>query len=276
MAKRNQNMMGAQMGAQMGAMPNMYANMYNQAMARGYNPAMMGAYGMQGGYPGFQAMQQAQATSMGAQTNAATASAGGTGGGASMAANAMGSRMATAGGQSTTGMTAPPQINPMAAGGGHQMTAGGGHPMSAGAAHPSFPGGAMPGMHGGVGAMMMGGQMRAPQQAQARSRIGQEYAKSTLFVHGFPYSWTDMELYANFAVFGTILEASVTKDPVTGRSRGFGFIAFQTLDMANRAIASMNGMQVGNNRLSVSIKTARGATQGAGGARRAGAGFSPY
>ncbi|XP_071744744.1 RNA-binding protein 24 isoform X3 [Lepeophtheirus salmonis] len=51
-----------------------------------------------------------------------------------------------------------------------------------------------------------------------------------LFVGGLPYHTTDKSLREHFEVFGEIEEAVVITDRTTGKSRGYGFLAFVLMD----------------------------------------------
>lgn len=77
---------------------------------------------------------------------------------------------------------------------------------------------------------------------------------ANLFVYGIPDSYQDADLEALFANFGTVVSAKVQIDLTTQRSKGFGFVSFDTVQNAQTAIASMDGYQVGNRKLSVRVK----------------------
>ena len=55
------------------------------------------------------------------------------------------------------------------------------------------------------------------------------------------------------------------RDRETGRSRGFGFITYNTEDEANNAVASMNEQELDGRRLKVNLANARGGGGGGGG-----------
>eukprot|EP01012_Entosiphon_sulcatum_P010225 TRINITY_DN15935_c0_g1_i1.p1 TRINITY_DN15935_c0_g1~~TRINITY_DN15935_c0_g1_i1.p1 ORF type:complete len:495 (-),score=85.99 TRINITY_DN15935_c0_g1_i1:230-1714(-) len=58
-------------------------------------------------------------------------------------------------------------------------------------------------------------------------------------------------LHATFARFGQILSTKVESDPVTGESRGFGFVHFVEPQSAAAAIAAVHGMEVAGQRVAV-------------------------
>eukprot|EP01104_Vermistella_antarctica_P000714 TRINITY_DN10839_c0_g1_i1.p1 TRINITY_DN10839_c0_g1~~TRINITY_DN10839_c0_g1_i1.p1 ORF type:complete len:115 (-),score=25.47 TRINITY_DN10839_c0_g1_i1:274-576(-) len=53
-----------------------------------------------------------------------------------------------------------------------------------------------------------------------------------LFVGSIPYNCTKQVLADYFARFGVINNAYVVMDKMTGRSRGFGFVEFESSDTA--------------------------------------------
>jgi RNA recognition motif-containing protein len=80
---------------------------------------------------------------------------------------------------------------------------------------------------------------------------------ATLYVNHLPAEYTDDHLVQLFQPFGTLLNASVSRDRHTSQSRGFGFVGFLNPGDAQAAIASLNGAQVGPHRLLVQVKTDR-------------------
>ncbi|XP_078445339.1 RNA-binding (RRM/RBD/RNP motifs) family protein [Wolffia australiana] len=63
---------------------------------------------------------------------------------------------------------------------------------------------------------------------------------SNLFISGLSRMTTDEKLKEAFSPFGRILEAKVIMDRVTGRSKGFGFVRYATVDEACSAREGMN------------------------------------
>ena len=57
-----------------------------------------------------------------------------------------------------------------------------------------------------------------------------------LFVGNLSYNTTENELQDAFAPFGTVLEANLMVDRVSGRPRGFGFVTFSTPEEAQKAV----------------------------------------
>ncbi|MFM7556301.1 MAG: RNA recognition motif domain-containing protein [Verrucomicrobiota bacterium] len=78
-----------------------------------------------------------------------------------------------------------------------------------------------------------------------------------LFVGNLSYNTTENELQDAFAAHGTVLEANLMVDRVSGRPRGFGFVTFSSPEEAQRAVEAMNGAQLGGRPLTVNIARPR-------------------
>jgi cold-inducible RNA-binding protein len=72
-----------------------------------------------------------------------------------------------------------------------------------------------------------------------------------LFVGGLPFSTTDDELRDLFAAHGTVASAAVIKDRETGRSKGFGFVEFESEDEGKAAEKALNGSDLGGRSITV-------------------------
>jgi len=57
-----------------------------------------------------------------------------------------------------------------------------------------------------------------------------------IFVGGLSWDTDDTSLKNAFAAFGTVAEAKVITDRMTGRSRGFGFVTFDSGDAVPEAL----------------------------------------
>lgn len=66
---------------------------------------------------------------------------------------------------------------------------------------------------------------------------------SKLYVSNLPFNVDDVELGEIFAGLGTILSAKVIVDRQSGRSKGFGFVEFESTDSASEAIEKLNGTE---------------------------------
>lgn len=74
-----------------------------------------------------------------------------------------------------------------------------------------------------------------------------------LFVGGLPWATTDEGLRKAFEGFGLIAEANVVRERDSGRSRGFGFVTFESADDAKTALDAMNGQEFEGRELRVDI-----------------------
>jgi hypothetical protein len=78
-----------------------------------------------------------------------------------------------------------------------------------------------------------------------------------LFVGGLSWDTTSETLKAAFAKFGPLVEALVIPDRDTGRSRGFGFVTFESGKDADEALREMNGAELDGRTLKVNRAQAR-------------------
>ncbi len=72
-----------------------------------------------------------------------------------------------------------------------------------------------------------------------------------LYVGGLPYSTTDNELRDGFSRAGEVSSAVVIMDRMTGRSKGFGFVEFNSDADADKAIEMFNGQDFGGRSITV-------------------------
>ncbi|KAE8663341.1 DNA binding protein, putative isoform 1 [Hibiscus syriacus] len=68
-----------------------------------------------------------------------------------------------------------------------------------------------------------------------------EYDDTNLYIGYLPPNLDDDGLISLFSSYGDIVMAKVIKDRVTGLSKGYGFVKYANVDMANNAIKGMNG-----------------------------------
>jgi RNA recognition motif-containing protein len=74
---------------------------------------------------------------------------------------------------------------------------------------------------------------------------------SKLYVGSLPYSTTEQQLSELFGQHGSVQSAKVITDRFTGQSRGFGFVEMATDEEAQKAIAALNGAELGGRTLVV-------------------------
>jgi RNA recognition motif-containing protein len=78
-----------------------------------------------------------------------------------------------------------------------------------------------------------------------------------LFVGGLSWDTTTEDLRTAFAKFGAVSDVAVVLDRATGRSRGFGFVTFESANDATEAIKAMNGAELDGRTLKVNAAEAR-------------------
>jgi cold-inducible RNA-binding protein len=91
-----------------------------------------------------------------------------------------------------------------------------------------------------------------------------------IFVGNLDFNTGEDELRQLFATYGQVDRVSIMTDRDTGRSRGFGFVEMANAEEGEKAIAAMNGSQVGGRTLNVNEarpKVERGGGGGGGGGR---------
>lgn len=74
-----------------------------------------------------------------------------------------------------------------------------------------------------------------------------------LFVGNLDWSVTGDDLRALFAVAGTVQDAVVLMDKMTGRSRGFGFVTMSTEDEAKAGVEKLNGSDLKGRKINVNV-----------------------
>ncbi|KAF5743608.1 branchpoint-bridging protein [Tripterygium wilfordii] len=80
-----------------------------------------------------------------------------------------------------------------------------------------------------------------------------EYDDTNLYIGYLPPTLEDDGLIRLFSAFGDIVMAKVIKDRVTGLSKGYGFVKYADVQMANNAIVSMNGYRLEGRTIAVRV-----------------------
>jgi RNA recognition motif-containing protein len=88
-----------------------------------------------------------------------------------------------------------------------------------------------------------------------------------LFVGNLSFDTTENDLQDTFASHGTVLEANLMMDRMSGRPRGFGFVTMSTADEAQNAINALNGTNVKGRNLTVNLAKPREERTGSGSPR---------
>jgi RNA recognition motif-containing protein len=94
-----------------------------------------------------------------------------------------------------------------------------------------------------------------------------------LYVGNLPHSTTEAELRSVFEPYGAVEKVSLVTDRDTGRSRGFGFVEMTNAGEADKAIAALNGTELGGRPLTINeAKPKTDRPRGGGGGQRFGGG----
>jgi RNA recognition motif-containing protein len=93
-----------------------------------------------------------------------------------------------------------------------------------------------------------------------------------IYVGNLPHASTEDELRSAFENFGTVRSASIIKDKLTGRSRGFGFVEMPNQAEGQAAIDALHGSDFGGRDLTVNEARPREERSGGGGGYGGGGG----
>ena len=96
-----------------------------------------------------------------------------------------------------------------------------------------------------------------------------------IFVGNLDFNTSEEELRQMFEAYGQVDRVSIMTDRDTGRSRGFGFVEMTNASEADKAIAALNGTDLGGRALKINEaqpKTDRPRAGGGGGGKRFGGG----
>ncbi|HTR66891.1 MAG TPA: RNA-binding protein [Terriglobales bacterium] len=93
-----------------------------------------------------------------------------------------------------------------------------------------------------------------------------------LYVGNLPHKTTEDELRTIFQPYGAIEKISIVTDRDTGRSRGFAFVEMTDAAEAEKAIAVLNGSDLGGRALTVNEAKPKTERPRSGGGRFGGGG----
>ncbi len=74
-----------------------------------------------------------------------------------------------------------------------------------------------------------------------------------LYVGSLPYETTEDDLRRLFTVAGTVQSVHLITDPVSGKSKGCGYVKMTSESEAKEAINSLDGARIDNRLITVSI-----------------------
>src|ERR1700739_1899299 len=93
-----------------------------------------------------------------------------------------------------------------------------------------------------------------------------------LYVGNLPHSTTEAELRNLFEAHGAVEKITLVTDRDTGRSRGFGFVEMTNASEADKAIATLNGTDLGGRTLTINEAKPKAERPRGGGQRLCGGG----
>lgn len=89
-----------------------------------------------------------------------------------------------------------------------------------------------------------------------------------IFVGNLNFNTGEDELRQMFEQYGQVDRVSIMTDRDTGRSRGFGFVEMTNAEDGEKAIAALNGSQMGGRTLNVNEARPKAERAGGGGGGR--------
>ncbi|MCA9369649.1 MAG: RNA-binding protein [Pseudomonadales bacterium] len=102
----------------------------------------------------------------------------------------------------------------------------------------------------------------------------QQVNPNKLFVGNIPWSITQDGLVDLFSQYGAIVDAKLMTERQTGRSKGFGFVEFESAEAAQAAIDALSGTEVEGRELVVNVARPRAPREDRGGYRGGGGGYN--
>ena len=88
-----------------------------------------------------------------------------------------------------------------------------------------------------------------------------------IFVGNLSFNTTEDELRKVFEAYGQVDRVSILTDRETGRSRGFAFVEMTSTEEGEKAIAGLNGTQLGGRTINVNEARPKAERAGSGGGR---------
>jgi RNA recognition motif-containing protein len=93
-----------------------------------------------------------------------------------------------------------------------------------------------------------------------------------IYVGNLPFQTTEQDLDQAFSAYGQVERVQIVKDRETGQARGFAFVEMPVDAEADRAMAALNGADLGGRTLTVNEARPREPRAGGGGGGRGGFG----
>lgn len=83
-----------------------------------------------------------------------------------------------------------------------------------------------------------------------------------LFVGNLDFSTAEQDLRDAFAPFGNIASVALITDRDTGRPRGFGFVEYESAQDAQKAVSTLDGIDLRGRTIHVSVARERAPRDG--------------
>lgn len=93
-----------------------------------------------------------------------------------------------------------------------------------------------------------------------------------IFVGNLSFGSTEQDIRSLFESHGAVSRVNIVTDRDTGQPRGFGFVEMDNDDEGDRAIAAVNGHEIGGRALNVNEARPKEGGSGGGGNRGGGSG----
>jgi RNA recognition motif-containing protein len=92
-----------------------------------------------------------------------------------------------------------------------------------------------------------------------------EYVLKNIYVGNISFQTTEQDLDAAFSAYGQVDRVQIVKDRDTGQARGFAFVEMPVNSDADKAMAALNGAELGGRTLTVNEARPREPRSGGGG-----------
>jgi RNA recognition motif-containing protein len=104
--------------------------------------------------------------------------------------------------------------------------------------------------------------LASPEQSESREI---EFSVKNIFVGNLDFAATESSIRTLFEAHGKVDRVSLVTDRDTGRPRGFAFVEMSDAAEADRAIAALNGTDLGGRTLNINEARPKGEGGGRGG-----------
>ena len=108
-------------------------------------------------------------------------------------------------------------------------------------------------------------KLRSPPSFFQAIRCMSSAPSTKLFIGGVSYSTDEQSLREAFSKYGEVVDARIIMDRETGRSRGFGFITYTSVEEASSAIQALDGQDLHGRPIRVNYANERPRGYGGGG-----------